>query len=78
MSRASSDFLTRQRVFEPNVQHMPKLARCGLQSHQRPFKPARGLVGPDTVVNRVRTQKEEDRPALRCNNTLPPDTGNAC
>ena len=78
MSKASIDFLTRQRVFHPIVQHMPKLARCGLLTHQRPFKAARGLVGPDTVENRVRTEKEENRPALRCGNTLPPDTGTAC
>lgn len=66
MSRSSMEFLKRQRVFEPIVQHMPKLAGCCLLSHKRPILPAVGLVGADHPQNRMVTQKEADRVPYVC------------
>ncbi len=72
MSRSSLGFLTRQRIIEPTIQHMPKLSRCGQASHERVIKPARFLLGPDVVVERVRTEKEENRQVIKCPDKLPP------
>ncbi len=66
MSRASMSFLKRQRIFEPIVQHMPKMGGCCLLSHKRPIRPAPGLVPADHPQNRMATQKEEDRVPYKC------------
>ena len=77
MSRASMAFLQRQRIFIPQIQHMPKFGACCLLSHQRPIKPARGLLGADHPDNRVITQREGDRVPYACPPKVRPQS-NCC
>ena len=78
MSRASMSFLKRQRVFIPVVQHMPMFAGCCLLSHERPIRPAMGLVPADHPQNRMLTQKEEDSIAYSCCVKVPPAPSGCC
>lgn len=62
MSRTGLHFLERKRIFIPR-RYRPRHQTYVARSHYRPVRPLPELLGPDNVVNRVLTQREEDREA---------------
>lgn len=60
-SKASMDFLQRQRIFTPQTRHRSRWASEPAQkSHTRPVIPFEGLLSSDRP-NRVLTQEENQR-----------------
>lgn len=70
MSKSSADFLARQNVLPPILPPVPLVSSCDLLSHQRPIKPALGLLPPDRP-DRVYTVKNEERLPIPCSSSPP-------